>query len=208
MPGDKVKIEAYANYGSQSETPTDFSAFVPTLLTAFNLPTPLAGEVATPSAGITTYGEWEMGSSGNRSEDDPVKAFVTIILFDKDYNLIDVAYMASEASDESFSQSYTVKEPGYAYLYVSNQHPTRMDVDFDDITITLTQSPVIQTNDYYPFGLTFNEQQRQAVKANDYHYNGKERQDELGLGRLDYGARIYQPEIGRFTTPDPCKLPL
>ena len=34
-------------------------------------------------------------------------------------------------------------------------------------------------------------------------YNGKELQDELGLNWIDYGARNYQPDLGRWMNIDP-----
>ncbi len=63
--------------------------------------------------------------------------------------------------------------------------------------------PVIHKDDYYPFGLTFNSYQRVTAKQNDYLYNGKELQDELDLNWLDYGARMYDPAIGRWGVVDP-----
>jgi RHS repeat-associated protein len=57
--------------------------------------------------------------------------------------------------------------------------------------------------DYYPFGLTFNSYSRENSTPQDYKYNGKEEQTELGLGWLDYGARMYMPEIGRWSVIDP-----
>jgi len=57
---------------------------------------------------------------------------------------------------------------------------------------------VVQTNDYYPFGLTMkpSDFQRDGEMENNFLYNGKELQEETGW--LDYGARMYQPEIGRW----------
>jgi RHS repeat-associated protein len=38
--------------------------------------------------------------------------------------------------------------------------------------------------------------------VNKYKYNGKEWQDELGLNMYDYGARNYDPALGRYFTID------
>jgi len=57
---------------------------------------------------------------------------------------------------------------------------------------------LIQKDDYYPFGLTFNSPN---VGVNKYLYNGKELQQETDW--YDYGARMYDPAIGRWMVVDP-----
>jgi len=65
-------------------------------------------------------------------------------------------------------------------------------------------STVLQSTDYYPFGLAFSDAN---ITNNRYLYNGKELEDyTIGtsyLGTLDYGARHYDPRIARWTVPDP-----
>lgn len=58
------------------------------------------------------------------------------------------------------------------------------------------QSAIVQADDYYPFGLTFNSYKRENSVANKYLYNGKEIQQETG--NYDYGWRRYDPAIGSF----------
>ena len=63
---------------------------------------------------------------------------------------------------------------------------------------------ILQNNQYYAFGMAmYGEWSKQGMNDNDYKYNGKELNSEFGLGLYDYGARFYDPSIGRFTGVDP-----
>jgi RHS repeat-associated protein len=42
-----------------------------------------------------------------------------------------------------------------------------------------------------------------ATRNNPYQYNGKELNEDFGLGWMDYGARWYDATLGRFPSVDP-----
>lgn len=66
-------------------------------------------------------------------------------------------------------------------------------------------SEILQESHYYPFGMEMQGEWTPTVDypANKYLYNGKELQDDFGLGWYDYGARFYDPAIARWISVDP-----
>jgi RHS repeat-associated protein len=82
----------------------------------------------------------------------------------------------------------------YEYFLRDHLGNTRITFKPNGAGFTLNQSA-----DYYPFGMKW----VGMGGENKYLYNGKELQDEIGLDWYDYGARFYDPQIGRWTTPDP-----
>ena len=63
---------------------------------------------------------------------------------------------------------------------------------------------VLQESHYYPFGMAMNGQWiGDPGRENRYRYNGKELEEDFGLGWYDYGARWCDAAIGRFTGVDP-----
>ncbi|WP_294142925.1 RHS repeat-associated core domain-containing protein [uncultured Sanguibacteroides sp.] len=62
---------------------------------------------------------------------------------------------------------------------------------------------VKERNDYYPFGTRYSQSGGNVDPTNRLKYNGKEDQTTGNLGYLDYGARMYDAELGRWFSVDP-----
>ena len=69
--------------------------------------------------------------------------------------------------------------------------------------VTDNSGSIIEQNAYYPFGSRHTFGNTYAQTTNRFKFNGKEEQTTGNLNYLDYGARMYDSNIGRWMVQDP-----
>ncbi len=94
---------------------------------------------------------------------------------------------------------------GYKYIYQFKDHLGNIRLSYKDVSTTSTlQLEIQEEKNYYPFGLEHKGYNNTITgREHPYGYNGKEENNELGLGWIDYGARNYDPAIGKWFNIDP-----
>ena len=215
MPGDVINMEVFAKYIDPSGQPIN-QELIDAIAAIGNGSIPggalidagtvgSLGAAAFPFANLLTYTDDPENSAPHAS--------LNWLIFDRDHKFKDggsqpITTAAAvdrygNGTHEHLSHNLVVQEPGYVYIYLSNENESLADVLFDDFKVELIKSSIVQMEDYYPFGLTFNSYSRENSITQNYRYNGKELQSDLNLGWLDYGAREYMPDIGRWSTIDP-----
>lgn len=90
---------------------------------------------------------------------------------------------------------------GYVYHYAKKDHLGSTRVLCHEANGKMMAD---QTTDYYPFGLSF---RSNSMNVNRYLFSGKELQDQVVNGNplqlYDFGARNYDPILGRWFNIDP-----
>jgi len=209
--GDTVKMEVFAKYTEPSAN--TYNGVVPGL----------AGEIAGAFGNpVVTEGGQLLSEvvdaaltggaafvSGNSSVP---RAYLQYLLYDKNYVLQQYGYAQISSSANGISAPFDhlvldvpIDKSGFIYIYTANEtDDPAVNAYFDDLKITHKQM-VVQADDYYPFGLSIEalSYQRFGGKGNDYLYNNKELERSLDLNWYDFGARFYDPQLGRWHVVDP-----
>ena len=90
--------------------------------------------------------------------------------------------------------------PQWEYIFGIKDHLANTRLAFGDLNKNEEIEPdeIISRHDYYPFGLEIDGEWKQQNHY-AYRYNGKEKQE---FGWYNYGARFYDPTVGRFPSLD------
>ena len=91
------------------------------------------------------------------------------------------------------------------YVYTGNPNLTTGDYWIDNLKITTVahyEAEILMSADYQAYGGAIEDRQF-ASESYRYGFNGKEKDDENFEGSYDFGARIYNSQIGRFLSTDP-----
>ncbi|MCI5057874.1 MAG: RHS repeat-associated core domain-containing protein [Flavobacteriales bacterium] len=93
----------------------------------------------------------------------------------------------------SFQNEFALKDHlGNSRVYFADQDKNGL----------IKSSEILQEEHYFPFGVEMTDPTITGVE-NHYKYASKEKVEDFGLDWIDFGARFYDPGMGRWNSVDP-----
>ena len=133
------------------------------------------------------------------------RAYMKWIQYDSDSQYINQGYIpiTNEAKDsyQLLELEKIADQDGFVQFFVANE--SLHDVCFADMSATIRRPIIIQEGHYNPFGLPLAGLTTLGNPEYAYFFTGKELYEDEALQWYDYGARMYDVQIGRWTTHDP-----
>jgi RHS repeat-associated protein len=143
------------------------------------------------------------------------RAYLNYLFFDENLNFVSQGSGFQQVSQEGdgapalMMQQVKAPKNGYVYVYLSNA--STEPVYFDNFAVSHQKSPLIEEAHYYAFGLKISAISSKAVastlnpNAVSRGYQGSFSEEVLDfeLYYNEFDLRTYDPQIGRWTTPDP-----
>jgi RHS repeat-associated protein len=207
MPGDEVDISVWGAYESGSSSSATAEQMATAVALSFGEFVSGSGEAAHVMNSVQT-GVVSLASASNKSTSNP-GAYLNYIVFNKDLvyvngGIADISDNTSGNMQQYAINNISITQRGYLYVFLTNETTGSENAFYDDLNIEII-SPVVQADDYYPFGMSIaeSEYRHDYSSVNSHLYNGKELQTELALNWNDYGFRMYDPAIGRWHVKEP-----
>ena len=115
---------------------------------------------------------------------------------------------AAAVTLDFFAHNEGYADNNFNYVFQFKDHLGNLRLSYGDLNNNglITNSEILEENNFYPFGLKHNGYNNNINSINsalNYKFGGNEFQDELGLNVYDYDNRIYDQAIGRFWQMDP-----
>ncbi len=221
MAGDKLEIatDAYYDNGYTPPNAVDATSMLNSIINAFQSSidphNPEAGQamgVVKSAFSDQNFLEIYQDIKNQNTNPDLPRAYLNYLVYDEGMHLVphQSGVIQVNTPDWHILQvpELTIDQGGYISVFITNETMGK-PVAFDNVWVKVTKGVLLEENHYYPFGQVIRGSVDPTTLANKYLYQGKDLNEAATgnendiLNWYDFGARQYDPQLGRFTSLDP-----
>jgi RHS repeat-associated protein len=227
MEGDQIEMNVdniYQDYNANDDTPIDGHTILDALVSTLQQGTggSLNGEshdtkLVDRLLSNTNFAQFDNIIQDHTDTTRP-RAYLNYIMFDENMNIISEKSGSFQVDGDGVWRTMGTNMPmpidrnGYIAVYTESRTlmplgpcTTCGDVFFDNLNVRVTSGKLKEETHYYPFGLPMKGMGTDVENPvlNRQKYQSNEYIKELGLNWMSFGARQYDPQLGRFLSIDP-----